>query len=203
MTSIAPQIRGERLVKKILAVVLEELARVGYGALSIEEIAVLAGVNKTTIYRRWPTKAELVQAACHELADEVDSAPDTGSLRADLLEMLRNFRDLLDTPRGRSLVRMVISEGDDSEVSRLARAVRDSKDASQKRVITRAIARGELPRGSDADLILHALFGALQHRMLFLGERQNDRQLALMVDLVLNGAAHGGACRNQHPTKPL
>jgi AcrR family transcriptional regulator len=201
MTSIAPQVRGERLVKKILEVVLEELARVGYGALSIEEVALQAGVNKTTIYRRWPTKAELVQAACLELADEVSVTPDTGTLRGDLFEMLRAYRDLLDTARGLSLTRMVMAEGGDSEVSRLARTVRDSKDVISKRVIARAIARGELPKGSDAELILHMLGGALQHRILFLGERQSDRQLTMMVDLVLNGAANGGARRSQHPPK--
>jgi len=201
MTSLSPQVRGERLVKKVLEVVLEELARVGYGALSIEEVALQAGVNKTTIYRRWPTKAELVQAACLELADEISVSPDTGSLREDLLEMLRGFRAFLESARGQSLSRMVLAEGLDSEISRLARAVRDAKDAAPKRVIARAIQRGELPRGSDADLILHTLTGAIQHKVMFLGEHLSDRQLAQLVDLVLLGATQGGARRSVRPVR--
>ena len=202
MTSITPQVRGERLVKKVIEVALEELARVGYAALSIEEVAAQAGVNKTTIYRRWPTKAELVHAACLEVADEVSISPDTGSLRTDLLEMMKGFRDLLATPRGLGLMRMVLAEGGESEIARLARTVRDAKDAIPKRAITRAIQRGELPHGSDADLILRTLTGAVQHQMLFLNERPTDRQLAMYIDLVLVGAAEGGACRSPRALKP-
>ena len=54
------QVRGPRLVEKVLQVTLEEVGRVGFAALSVETVAALAGVNKTTIYRRWPTKFELV-----------------------------------------------------------------------------------------------------------------------------------------------
>jgi AcrR family transcriptional regulator len=186
----------------VLETVLEEFARVGYAALSIEEIAIRAGVNKTTIYRRWPTKNELVHAACLEVANEVTACPDTGSLRGDLFELLRAFRDLLATPRGQSLMRMILAEGGESEIARLARTVRDTKDSIPKRAITRAIQRGELPHGSDPDLILRTLTGALEHQMLFLGEHPNDRQLAQQIELVLTGAAQGGARRSLRPVKP-
>jgi len=199
MTSNHPQVRGERLVKKVLEVVVLELARVGYGALSIEEVALQAGVNKTTIYRRWPTKQELVHAACLELADEVSVQPDTGELRADLMELLRSLRDFLESPRGQSLLRMVLAEGGDSEISRLARTVRDAKDAIPKRVIARAITRGELPRGTDPDLILRTLSGALHERILFMGEHVTDRQLSTLIDLILVGAEGGGASRSVRP----
>ena len=202
MASITPQVRGEKLVKKVMEVVIEELARVGYAALSIEEVAALAGVNKTTIYRRWPTKSELVHAACVEFADEVSVCPDTGTLRGDLFELLRGFRDLLASPRGQSLMRMVLAEGVNSEIARLARTVRDAKDAVPKRVITRAIKRGELPQGTDADLILQTLSGAIEHQMLFLGEHPSDRQLAMQIELVLLGAVQGGARRSLRPIKP-
>src|SRR5262245_16386487 len=58
-----PLVRGEAVVRGILAAALEELARTGYGALRIEGVAARAGVNKTTVYRRWATKENLVRAA--------------------------------------------------------------------------------------------------------------------------------------------
>lgn len=196
MTSMTPQVRGERLVQKVLEIVIEELARVGYAALSIEEVAARAGVNKTTIYRRWPTRSELVHAACLEFADEVAVCPDTGTLRGDLMELFRGFRDLLSSPRGQSLMRMILAEGVNSEIARLARTVRDAKDAVPKQVIARAIQRGELPRGSDAELILRTLSGSLEHQMLLLGEHPGDRELGMLIEMVLVGATNGGAKRS-------
>src|SRR6187402_997198 len=76
--------RAARVVSDVLIATAEELSRVGYAALRIEDIAARSGVNKTTIYRRWPTKPELVAAALRALT-QPPQAPDTGSLRGDLL----------------------------------------------------------------------------------------------------------------------
>jgi AcrR family transcriptional regulator len=187
------QVRGEKLIDKVLEAAVEELASKGYGATSIEDIAERAGVAKTTIYRRWPTKAELALAALGRVADDVGTAGDTGTLRGDLVAMLGNFRDFAMTPRGGSLMRMMLSEGASGEIAQVARTIRESKQARARTVIVRAIKRGELPRGSDAKVILDLLFGAVQHHVLFIDGQCDDRKLEQFIDLVLVGANSGGA----------
>ena len=60
---VTRQVRGQALVAKVMDATIAELARVGYESISIEQVAVVAGVNKTTLYRRWATRRELVRAA--------------------------------------------------------------------------------------------------------------------------------------------
>ena len=191
---VMPQVRGDKLVDKVIEATLEELASQGYGSMSIEDVAVRAGVAKTTVYRRWPTKPELVLAALGCAADDAGIASnDTGSLRGDLIAMMRSFRDFASTPRGGSLMRMMLAEGTASEVAALARTMRKSRETKPRAVIRRAIARGELPKGSDPHLVLSTLFGVVQHYVLFLDEPCDDRTLDRLVTLVLDGATSGGA----------
>jgi AcrR family transcriptional regulator len=181
------------VVEKVLDATVEELSVKGYGALSIEDVAERAGVAKTTIYRRWPAKADLALAALKRFADEVVISVDTGTLRSDLISMLKSFRAFASSPRGQSLMRMMIAEGATGDVARMAKKIRTSKESEPREVVTRAIARGELPRGTDARLVLDVLFGAVQHYLFFMQSRCTDQQLEQIVDLVLAGAANGGA----------
>jgi AcrR family transcriptional regulator len=173
---------------------IEELATHGYGSMSMEGVAVRAGVAKTTVYRRWPTKPELVLAALGCVADDAAIAGgDTGSLRGDLVAMMKSFRDFARTPRGGSLMRMMLAEGAGGEVAALARTMRKSRETGPQAVIRRGIARGELPAGSDPRLILSTLFGVVQHYVLFIDEPCDDRTIQRLVTLVLDGATNGGA----------
>jgi AcrR family transcriptional regulator len=190
---VEPQVRGERLVEKVIDAALEELAAKGFSAMSIEEVADRAGVAKTTIYRRWPTKADLVLAAMHSIADDFILSGDTGSIRGDLIAMLKGFRDFATTARGASLIRMMQIEDVCAEVTKLALRIRKEKEMIPQEVVTRAIRRGELPRGTDAHLIVDTLFAAVQNMLLFQHQKCDDRKVAQLVDLVLNGATHGGA----------
>jgi AcrR family transcriptional regulator len=189
------QVRGEKVVAKVLEATLEELAAKGYNAASIEDVAVRAGVAKTTIYRRWPTKADLVLAAIHRVADDIVNPRVAGSsLRDDLVSILCSFRDVASSPRGGSLMRMMLAEGAHGEVAAVARSIRKTKEALPRAFVERAIKRGELPAGSNAQLIFDLLFGAVQHYVLFVAEPCDDRKIEQLVDLVLVGAHRGGAC---------
>ena len=187
------QLRGERLVEKVLEATLEELGAKGFAAVSIEDVADRAGVAKTTIYRRWPTKAELVLAAMHRVADDFIVVGSTGSVRGDLISMLKGFRDFAATARGASLLRMMQVEDACAEITRLAQRIRKEKESQPHEVVTRAIRRGELPRGTDAQLVVDTLFAAVQNILMFQHLKCDDRKVAQLVDLVLVGAAHGGA----------
>ena len=160
MPSAQPkQVRGQRVVEKILEAAIEEMSDRGYGAMSFEAVAERAGVAKTTIYRRWPLKSDLAIDALRRVGDSVLVSPDTGALRSDLLAMLRSFRDFITSPRGKSLMRMVHAEAENPDIARMAKTMSDEKESEPLAVIERAVKRGELPRGTDAHIVLETLFG--------------------------------------------
>src|SRR5512138_1266815 len=81
--------RSARVVNDVLEATLDVLARDGIVSLSFESVAELAGVSRTTVYRRWPTREDLVRAALVRLAELQPVARDTGTVRGDLIEFVR------------------------------------------------------------------------------------------------------------------
>lgn len=101
--------RGAELETAILTAALEELQHGKYHELAMESVAARAGASKNSVYRRWPTKRQLVMAAIrHGLTGQVLEV-DTGALRSDLLATLQGFADQLDGPTG-SALRVVVAE---------------------------------------------------------------------------------------------
>ena len=196
-TRTTPQLRGERVVEKILEATVEELSIKGVSALSIEEVAIRAGVAKTTIYRRWPTKVDLAVAAMRRVADDVIHVEDTGSLHGDLMVILKSFRDFAVSPRGQGLLRMMMTDITHAEIANFARRIREEKSHAPRSIVLRAIARGELPRGTDPGLLLDVAFAAVQHYLCFMQTPLDDTQLERILELVLTGARHGGAVVEQ------
>jgi len=184
--------RSARVVKAVLDATLAELARVGYAALRMDDVASAADVNKTTVYRRWPTKAALVAAAIDAVSGRRDPLPDTGDLRADLaLEVRRTVR-FVQTAEGRAILRLVTTERSDPEVDALARELREKVAQRRSELVTRAQSRGELPASADARLVLDAIFAPVLSRVVRFDEDVDNRTIARIVDLVVTGAEHGG-----------
>ncbi len=179
-------------MQKVLEATVEELSVKGLAGLSIEEVADRAGVAKTTVYRRWPTRVDLAMAAMHQVADDIIHAEDTGSLCGDLTALLRSFRDFAWSPRGQGLIRTMMSDVMHTEVAELARRIREEKSHATTNIIARAIERGELPAGTDARLFLDTAFAAVQSSCL-MHEPVSDARIAQIIDLLLIGAQHGGA----------
>lgn len=176
------------MARSILDSTLDELARVGFGGLVIEEVARLAGVNKTTVYRRWPTKSELVRAALNAMAEQKMIVPDTGSLRGDLIALATTMREVSRKPQGQCVIRMLVAEGMDPEVAALARSIRCERQALPLAVLARAMERGELSPQVDPRLLLDALIGPIHQKMMVLGETVDDAFIRAHVDLLMNGA---------------
>src|ERR1700750_2374709 len=76
--------RRRRAVEKVREATMAELARVGFPGLTVEGVAKAANVNRTTIYRRWPSKSALLLAVIEPLLERFDHDPDTGSVGAGL-----------------------------------------------------------------------------------------------------------------------
>jgi AcrR family transcriptional regulator len=187
-----PQTRGEAFTHVVFEVALAQLARVGFDRLSIPDVAELAGVNKTSIYRRWPGKTELVRDALGAAMGHADQPPDTGELRGDLVGLARSVAAFTQSEVGTAVVRILLAEGSNPEVRALAQAAYG--DAGRRGpwiVLARAMERGELKEVVDPSLLLFTIAGAIVHRV-FIEQRATDEAfLEQVVDLVLFGAAVG------------
>jgi AcrR family transcriptional regulator len=178
--------RAARVVEDVLRATGEELCRVGYAAMRIEDVAARSGVNKTTIYRRWPSKVDLVSAAIQQFKDHTTFI-DTGSVRQDLRESLVTLLDLNRDRKWQGIMRM-ISSHTDPEVDVLANKLRDEQHAKRVAMIERGIARGELPPATDASLVADMVIGAVVRRLMHYNEIVDESYVDTVLDIVLTGA---------------
>jgi len=185
----APQRRGEAVVSRVLDVALEELGRVGLERLSLPRVAERAGVNKTSLYRRWPTKDALVRAALERSMGQVHDVPDTGALATDLAALASAVAGFITSPRGMAVLRTVFVDGRRPRVQRLAETMWADAGAVPRAVVERAVARGELRADADVELLLFTLAGALLHRVFVERAPVDEPYLARVTRLLLHGAA--------------
>jgi AcrR family transcriptional regulator len=187
----AGRARGAPIVEAVLSRTLEELATSGLSGLSVERVARRAGVNKTSVYRRWPTREALVAAALEGILEDVAmKAPDTGSLRGDLLGLLAPVVALVNQPLGLAVLRAALTESSASSVAALAARRLEQGTASPARaMVARAKKRGEWRAGVSAEQLIFMLIGSILHRVLLEHAPLTKRWLGSLVDLVLLGAS--------------
>lgn len=173
-------------MQAVLQATLEQLGRRGFPALSIEDVARAAGVNKTTIYRRWATKEELFIAAVVAVRDGGPRFVETGRLRDDLVALLRIKAQSVSTPLGREIAHALISLDPQANAA-LTNELRRRRFTLPRDFIERAIERGDLKPGADAGAITDLLLSPIYYRALVLREPVSDALLARTVDLVLAG----------------
>ena len=190
-TGRKPQ-RPARRERAIYLATLEELARSDYGALSVESVAARAGVNKTTLYRRWPTKAALVQAALDSIVDAFDLEGSTGSLRGDLLVLARRMLEMSRSPEAQSLIRLRLLDQPEPELAKIAARLQTRRQAQLTSLLKVAVARGELRAGTDLGLVLDLLGGMIHVRSTVKKTRVDDRLLKRAVDLLVDGMLRPG-----------
>ncbi|GGV98783.1 TetR/AcrR family transcriptional regulator [Streptomyces globisporus] len=181
----------------ILEATRASLVDLGWSKLTMSDVATRAGVAKTTLYRRWAGKNELVVDAVAVLFDELE-LPDRGSLAADVQGVVLQFAALLERPEARTALMAVVAEStrDDSLRHRIRSAIVDR----QKRLVLlgreRAQARGELRYEDDAsdadrnaDLIFDVIAGAVVHRTLVSAEPVDAEWASGFTSLLLLGLA--------------
>ncbi|MFF2859771.1 TetR/AcrR family transcriptional regulator [Streptomyces rubiginosohelvolus] len=181
----------------ILEATRASLVDLGWSKLTMSDVATRAGVAKTTLYRRWAGKNELVVDAVAVLFDELE-LPDRGSLAADVQGVVLQFAALLERPEARTALMAVVAEStrDDSLRHRIRSAIVDR----QKRLVLlgreRAQARGELRYEDDAsaaarnaDLIFDVIAGAVVHRTLVSAEPVDTAWASGFTSLLLLGLA--------------
>ena len=176
--------------RAILAATVDLLAERGLAAMSIEEVAARAGVGKTTIYRRWPSKGLLALDAFVAAFREQQPLPDTGTLRGDLTAALTAWVQLVtQTPMGPMLTGLIAEAQHDPSLRAAWRErVLEPLRGQHRIMLDRAIARGELPATVDQEVILDLFFGAAQHRLLLGHLPLTDDFTRSLVDVILYGA---------------
>ncbi|HTE04776.1 MAG TPA: TetR/AcrR family transcriptional regulator [Planctomycetota bacterium] len=160
----------------------------GFADVTIESIAARAGVGKATVYRRWPSKADLVVHAFFETIEPRIHIPDSGDLRADFRRQLRLVVREMAGPNGRVLATLLGCMQTDPGLAESFRtrwlAVRR---AEGRLALERGVQRGTLPPDTDPGLVLDALYSPLHFRLLAghapLSTDFSDR----LVDLVFDG----------------
>jgi AcrR family transcriptional regulator len=187
--------RNAQADKAILDATRAALVALGWGKLTMGDVAARAGVAKTTLYRRWSGKHELVVDAVAVLFDELE-LPDRGSLAADIEGVVLQFAALLERPEAKTALMAVIAESTHDAALRLR--IRTAIVDRQKHLViagrVRAQLRGEIPPdppGSDpvpqVDLIFDVIAGAVVHRTLVTGEPVDADWAQRFTALLLGG----------------
>lgn len=150
----------------MLAAALRLLGERGYARLTIEAVAAESGVAKTTIYRRYGDKADLAVAAVAMLRG-LESPPDTGSGRGDVLELVRRFQSLMEGPGRTMLATLMAEERDAPELlARFRERLIGPSREQARAVVARAKERGEVREDADPELVLDMLAGSYFTRHL-------------------------------------
>ncbi|BBJ39095.1 TetR/AcrR family transcriptional regulator [Streptomyces antimycoticus] len=171
----------------IAEAVLDELAEHGYGRLSMEAVAKRAGVGKSALYRRWPSRQRMVIAVVSELSVALAEEPDTGSLRGDVLAALHQVADWLTHPRFSRILPDLIAEAqrDEELFQALARCIGEPRRARAIGMLDRATERGELPQDLDRELALDLLGGLVYWRVSARGAALEPGYFERAADMAL------------------
>lgn len=179
--------RSKRAHRAVIDATRALLERLRYDELSVDRIATESGVSKRTIYRWWPNKAAIVMEAA--TATDV-KAPDTGTLRGDLLALLVGIIDTVSTHRPAQAIRGLLCEAQfDEAFAEDFRAYIGRRRRLCLEILARAVERGELSSAVDPELAADLLYGAYWNRFL-IGHAPLTREFAEgVVDMMLGGMA--------------
>jgi AcrR family transcriptional regulator len=157
----------EDVTEAIRAAVFAELAAVGYGRMSIEAVARRAGVGKSAVYRRWRSKLEMVIDVVSAIAVIGMPVPDTGSLRGDVRALLGITAHALRHPLASQIVPDLLAEAarNPDIAQTLETALRETQRGISTVMVRNAVARGELPSGTDPELAFDMVIGPLYWRL--------------------------------------
>jgi AcrR family transcriptional regulator len=179
--------RIERSRDHVLLATIDLLREVGYGSLTIEAIAARSGVAKSTIYRHWSGKAELVADAFRR-AHQPPAMPPPGPVRDRVAALLLDLRDALTVPERRlaCMLPAVIDAAERSDhIAELSARLAEMNTAPMVQVLDEAVERGELPAGTDTRILADALAGPLVLTRLFHRPCIEPGDLPALIDQIL------------------
>ena len=187
--------RTDRRVRRtraaVLAAAAEVLGESGLGAFSLEAVAQRADVARSTLYRHWPDREHLLLDTVAEHGPVAED-PDTGRLRDDLIAAVGPFSAFIGDGHTRAMLLAMLAEAArDPAVASLHERLTQARRDLLRRLVRRALERGELPADTDVELLLDDLAAGVVHRAFVIGAEVDEGYLARHVDrfLVIHGAA--------------
>jgi AcrR family transcriptional regulator len=184
----AAVLRGDITVA-IRNAVMNELAEVGYGRLSIEAVARRAGVGKTAIYRRWGNKLEMVLEIVSDVAGRSVPLPDTGTFAGDLQLIMMIVRRALQHRIASQIIPDLMAEAarNPQIAETLQKALQTHQLAVGDKLVGQAVARGELPEGTDPQVAVDLILGPLYWRLAVSRTPIDDDYLEKLITAVTAG----------------
>jgi len=184
--------RSEQARVAILRSTLKLLADKGFSDLTIESVAERAGVGKATVYRWWPDKATLIADAFACSTKRNLHFPDTGSVRTDMSQQMRQLIKIFRSRRGR-IVSAILAAGQTDR--NVIAAFRDRFMMPRRReayaTLRRGIQRGQLRKNIDMDLLLDSLYGPIYMRFLIRHDSLTAEFVEGLCELTLGGTLPG------------
>ena len=177
--------RVRRSRAAVLAATSALLFERGYSGVSVDEVARRSGVAKTTIYRHWPSRTDLLRDACANIGTP-QTVPDLGSLRADVAALMGALAEALTTAPWTSVLPSIVDAGErDPDMAEMYRRLQQGYSAPFETAIRRGIARGELAADTDVAALAAALIGPLFFRRWFAREPLTDGFVREIVRIVV------------------
>ncbi len=159
--------RSEQARLSILKSTLKLLAKRGFSEFTIEAVAARARVGKATVYRWWPDKAALIADAFASSTTRKLHFPDTGSVRTDMCQQMRQLVKILRSRRGRIVSAMLgAGQSDNSLIAAFRERFLKPRRQEAYATLRRGIVRGQLRKNVDMDLLLDSLYGPIYMRFL-------------------------------------
>jgi AcrR family transcriptional regulator len=179
--------RSEETKKAILTTSYDMLLEMGFKAVTVDGIATRAGVSKATIYKWWPNKAAVVLEGYFAATESMLQAPDTGIIEEDLFLQLNNLAVFITSDKGKVISELIAEGQFDENVSKEYRArYFNPRRLISKEIINRGIARGELRKDLDIELVIDLLFAPLFYRLLITGETLDSGYVKDLIASVLS-----------------
>ncbi|MGW3286116.1 TetR-like C-terminal domain-containing protein [Streptomyces sp. NPDC001002] len=181
--------RSARVRADVLRSTLEALAENGTSGLTVSEIARRSGVHATSIQRRWGTPQNLILDALLTYSQEQLPAPDTGTLRDDMVALARLIAAYLNTPLGAALAHAMAAAEEDPQLAESRAQFWQARYDAVRVIVDRAVDRRELAADTDHQLALELLVAPLHFRALLIRQPIEEDWIERTVDTLLRGLA--------------
>jgi len=168
----------------IFEVVLQELAETGYVNFSFQRVAAKAGTSKPVIYRRWPTRARLAYAALRANRPVFSSeAPDTGTVRGDLMVILHRVSEMVDELRPEVIFGLIAELLHESDSSLFAE-VHEHNAKIMSEILTRGTGRGEIAAEKLTPRLAALPFDLVRYQLMVLRQPLSAQDIEEIIDRI-------------------
>lgn len=165
--TVRPGGRTARVRAAVMDATQDVLVEHGFHGLTMDQVAARAGVGKTTVYRRWGSRAGLVTDLMNELATQSMPHADTGDIEGDLMaNALSVLRAINDGRLGATFQAMIAAATSDEQAARALRVFYERRIGEWAGAVDLAVKRGELPQGTDGGELIRAVSAPLYYRLV-------------------------------------